>query len=333
MEHFGFEHIKLSSREIRCARNDRAGQNISVRLHNNDCVYVNDFAKGVSADIFSFIIQEKNVTFREVIQQTKQILGLSDDWRPQQKRQLFGGIYSDISRPNKDIQLKTYDESVLDQYERVGNMLWLNDGISLAAQKFYGVSFSPKDNAIVFPWRNEKGEIIAIKSRYNGTPPEGANKYYYPVSCGNVVSSALFNYSECYEHLCDNSLYLFESEKSCMIGWSRHIKNTLALGCHSLSQMQCKLILQLQPKEVCFMFDSDLDLIETKKSADILRSYAAMKEIPIKFWDWSGSLEVGEKSSPMDGTIDNWNYILENEIKDIDELDREFTNNPKLMEV
>ena len=35
-------------------------------------------------------------------------------------------------------------------------------------------------------------------------------------------------------------------------------------------------------------------------------------------------LENTRKSSPMDGTIDNWNYILANEIKDIKELEKEF---------
>lgn len=71
------------------------------------------------------------------------------------------------------------------------------------------------------------------------------------------------------------------------------------------------------------MLDSSLDLVETKKNADLIRKYAPMRTTSIKFWDWRDSLEVGEKSSPMDGTIENWNYILKYEIKDIKELDEE----------
>ena len=93
LEHFDFAHIKPSSREIRFARDECGGHNISIRLANNENVYVNDFARGVSKDIFSYIIQEKSVTFRDVIQKTKQILGLGDDWRPQQKKLLFGMLW------------------------------------------------------------------------------------------------------------------------------------------------------------------------------------------------------------------------------------------------
>ena len=325
LEYFDFAHIKLSSREIRFARDGVGGRNISIRLERNECLYTNDYARGVSADFFQYIIQEKNVTFREVLQKTKQVLNLSDDWHPQEKKTLFGGIYNNILRPNKDIVLKTYDESVLDKYEKCGNLLWLNEGISLEAQRFYDVRFDVENNGIVFPWRNDKGEIICVKSRYNGDPPEGVSKYYYPISSGNVASGALFNYSECYEYLFGaDVVYCAESEKTCMKGWSRGVKNILAIGSHSLTPTQCKLILQLRPKSICFILDSNLDLAETKKNADLLRKYASMFELKIKFWDWRDSLEVGEKSSPMDGTMDNWNYIVENEIKDISELDNEF---------
>jgi hypothetical protein len=71
------------------------------------------------------------------------------------------------------------------------------------------------------------------------------------------------------------------------------------------------------------MLDSDLDLAETKKNADLIKKYAPMRTASIKFWDWRDSLEVGEKSSPMDGTVENWNYILKYEMKDIKELDEE----------
>ena len=118
---FGFEHIKHLRKEIRFARDHQGGQNISIKLENNENVFVSDFARGISKDIFSYIIQEKNVTYRDVIQTTKKILGLGDDWRPQQKKSLFGGIYDNITRQNRDIKLKVYNESSLDKYERCGN--------------------------------------------------------------------------------------------------------------------------------------------------------------------------------------------------------------------
>lgn len=320
LEHFGFERISLRHNEIRCARDHEGGPNIAMRLQDNPWCNVVDFARGYKGDLFSFIAQEKNVSFREVLQTTKKILNLDDYWEPKKTRHLFGGIYSRIYKQSEYNQ-KTYDEDILAPYQPCGNLLWLRDNITLEAQRFYDVHFDVVENSIIFPWRSPHGDIIAVKSRHNGEPPEGMSKYWYPV--GGNISASLFNYSSCYEHLYGNDLYIFESEKSCMIAWGRGVKNTLAIGSNSLSPTQCKLLLQLQPKIIYLMLDSSLDLAETKKNADLIRKYAPMRTTSIKFWDWRDSLEVGEKSSPMDGTADNWNYILKYEMKDIQELDEE----------
>jgi hypothetical protein len=163
LDYFDFAHITPSSREIRFARDHKGGKNISIRLERNECLYVSDWARAVSADIFSYIIQEKGVTFREVIQKTKQVLNLSDDWRPKPKHQLFGGIYSNVTCSNKEIRLKTYDEDMLDQYEACGNLRFLRDGISLEAQRFWGIRFSIECNSIIIPMRNEYGDLVGYK--------------------------------------------------------------------------------------------------------------------------------------------------------------------------
>ena len=319
LEYYGFERISLRYNEIRCSRNHEGGPNIAMRLHDNEWCNIVDYARGYKGDVFSFIAQERDVAFREVLKTTKKILNLDDCWEPRKTYALFGGIYSKIYKQS-EYNLKTYDESILSQYKPCGNLLWLKDNITLEAQRFYDVHFDTIENSIIFPWRSCHGDIIAVKSRYNAKePPEGMSKYYYPV--GGNISASLFNYSHCYEHLYGNDCFVFESEKSSMIAWGRNIKNTLAIGSNSLSPAQCKLLLQLQPKTIYLMLDSNLDLVETKKNADLIKKYASMRSVSIKFWDWRDSLEVGEKSSPMDGTIDNWNYILKYETKDIKELE------------
>lgn len=318
LEEYSFERITLRQNEIRCARDSDGGPNIAMRLQDNPWCNITDYARGYKGDIFSFIAQEKNVAFREVLLSTKKILGLDDKWEPKKKRQLFGGVYSRIYKQG-EYEPKTYGEDILLQYQPIGNLLWLKDNISLNAQRFYDVHFDVIENSIIFPWRSPQGDIIAVKSRYNGETPEGMSKYWYPI--GGNISSSFFNYSHCYEHLYGNDVYIFESEKSCMIAWGRDIKNTLAIGSNSLSPAQCKLLLQLQPKTIYLMLDSDLDLAETKKNADLIKKYASMRTVSIKFWDWRDNLDLGSKASPMDGSMEDWNYILKNEIKNISELE------------
>jgi hypothetical protein len=71
LEEYDFCHINLRPNEIRFARDDKGGKNISIRLQNNEWLNVSDFARGYKGDIFSFIAQERGVTFREVLLSTK----------------------------------------------------------------------------------------------------------------------------------------------------------------------------------------------------------------------------------------------------------------------
>ena len=332
LEYFDFSHIKLSSREIRFARDNIGGRNISIRLERNECLYVNDYSRGVNADFFQYIIQEKNVTFREVLQKTKQVLNLSDDWRPQEKKALFNGIYNNILRPNKDIVLKTYDESVLDQYEKCGNLRFLRDGISLEAQRFWDVRFSVEDNAIIIPIHNEYGELIGAKARINRDPQEGESKYYYPIPV--AVSNTLYGYSANYQYLYGaDTVYVGESEKFCQQLYTMGIRNCVSIGSHTISEKQSKILLQLQPKSITFMLDDGLDLVETKRNADIIKNTSPIFNVPIYFFDYRDCLELGAKDSPSDHGIKVWNEIIENNIKDIAELDRELGNINKLDEM
>ena len=317
LDYFGFSHIRPTSKEIRFARDDSGGQNISIRL--DGCVRVNDFAKGVSGDIFSYIIKEKNVTFREVIQQTKKILGLGNDWRPQQRKALFAGIYDSITRPNREFQLKTYDESILDKYEKVGNLRFLKDGIGLDAQRFFGIRFSIEDNAIIIPIYNEFGDLIGAKARINGEPQDGESKYYYPIPV--AVSNTLYGYAANYQYLYGaDTIYVGESEKFCQQLYTMGIRNCVSIGSHTLSEKQAKLLLQLAPKSITFMLDEGLDLAETKRNVDMIKSVSSMLQVDMYFFDHTECLELGHKDSPSDHGIEVWNEIIENYIKNVEEL-------------
>lgn len=326
LEYFGFTHIKLSSREIRFARDEQGGRNISIRLEKNECLYISDYARGISKDFFQYIIQEKNITFREVLQKTKQVLNLSDDWHPQEKHALFGGIYANILRPNRDVALKTYDESVLDEYEKCGNLRFLRDGISLEAQRFWNIRFSAKDNAIIIPVYNEFGELIGAKARINDDPKEDENKYFYPIPA--LTSQTLYGYAANYQYLYGaDTVYIGESEKFCQQLYTMGIRNCVSLGNHSISEKQSKLLLQLSPKSITLMFDDGLDMKIIQSNANMIRSMMSMMDIKIYFFDYRDCLELGPKDSPSDHGIKVWNEIIENNIKDITELDNELDDN------
>ena len=312
LECFDFAHIKPSRKEIRLARDERGGQNISIKLDNNENIFVSDFARGVSKDIFSYIVLEKGVTFRDVIQQTKKILGLSADWRPQQKKSLFGGIYDNISRPNKEINLKVYNDSVLAKYERCGNLRFLHDGISLDAQKFWDIRFSVDDNRIIIPIRNEYSDLVGAKGRLNGDADEDNPKYLYTIPV--AMSQILYGLSENYQYLYGNDIIVVESEKSVMQAWDFGVRNIVALGSNSLSEKQTKLLLQLQPKRVIIAMDEGLEFEQTKRNADMIKNFGGILTPEIWYWDADQDLDILPKSSPTDSGREKFKEIMEEQL-------------------
>ena len=308
LDHFGFEHINHRGSEVRFARDWQGGSNISIRLKNNPYCCVADWSRGVSTDIISYIIQEKSVEFKEVIQYTKKILNLSNDWRPQQRKTLFGGIYENISCRNREIVLKTYSDSILNNYEKIGNLRFLRDGISLKAQKFFDIRFSADDNSIILPLHNEFGDLVGVKARINGDPQDGESKYYYPLP--TQVSQTLYGYSKNYSYLYGNDVIVVESEKSVAQGYTFGARNIVAVGSSSISEKQSTMLLQLQPKRIILAFDEGLAFEQIQRNADMIKSLCSMIEVEIWYWDYDQDLDIGQKCSPTDMGKDKFEEIM-----------------------
>ena len=68
------------------------------------------------------------------------------------------------------------------------------------------------------------------------------------------------------------------------------------------------------------MLDKSLPLENTKKNAEMLKSFCTMKQVEIKYWNWEDNLTLDEKSAPCDDTKEEYEYILRHEVVDIKEL-------------
>ena len=321
LEEFEFEHITLKRNEIRFARNSEGGQNIRIKLENNDYLNVTDYARSEHCDIVSYIIKEKHTDFRTVLVAIKRILHLSDDWIPQSKREIFGGIYSRIIN-RTDSPPKTYDESILDDYLKVPNVRFQRDNISLEAQMEFGISYDVSTDRIVIPIRDQHGSLMGLKGRRNyETENKEDPKYLYLVPC--QMSKTLFGYSNNYSSMYGETVMVFESEKSVLQCASYGYSNAVALGSNNLSEYQAKMILSLNPQKIIFMLDNDLPLENTKRNIDTLRSVAAMRDFQIGYFDWTECLDLPAKASPSDEGKEVLEDILKYNIKDEVELEDE----------
>lgn len=323
LEYYECGKIKVNTREVRFARDDRpeSGLNISIRLTNNDACFIKDYARSEVNNLVSWLCKEKNVKFKDVLINIKRILHLSDDWRPQNRRLIFGGVYEHIIH-RADSPPKTYDESILDDYLKVPNVRFQHDHILLETQMEFGISYDVNTDRIVIPIRDQHGSLMGVKGRRNYETDNGDDpKYLYLVPC--QMSKTLFGYSTNYSSMYGDTVMIFESEKSVLQCASYGYHNAVALGSNSLSEYQAKMILSLNPQKVIFMLDSDLPLDNTKRNIDMLRSVATMRDLQISYFDWEECLELPAKASASDEGKEVLEYILEENIKDETELEDE----------
>ena len=319
---FGFDKIRIRNRELRCAF--EPGMNptaVVIRLQDNENLFVKDYERNFSLDFINYLIKSKNIPFKDVMNVIKQELHLDSIYNYKRKSGLFGGLYNKISRSNGEISVTTYPEEILKQYGNTPNLLWLKDEISLSTQRKWGVGYDVVSQRITLPIRTSTGEIMAIKGRLNGVPGEFEPKYLYIEN--GPMSQTLFGYSENYSSLYENEIIVVESEKSVLKLDSWGYQNVVALGSNSLSTTQAKLLMSLNPKKVTFMLDKSLPLINTKRNADLLKTFCAMKQLDIQYWHWEDNITLEAKSAPCDDTKSEFQYILKNEIKPIEELTEE----------
>lgn len=326
LDTFGFDKIRINQKEIRCAF--ETGMNptaIVIRLQNNDNLFVKDYERNLSLDFINYLVKSKNIPFKDVMNAIKQELHLESIYNYKRRVGLFNGIYDNISRQNSEMSVTTYPEEILKQYGNTPNLLWLKDGISLETQRKWNVGYDVSSQRITLPIRSSTSELIGIKGRCNYEPEEYDAKYLYLTpSC--PMSQTLFGYSENYSSLYENDVWIVESEKSVLKMDSWGYNNVVALGSNSLSTTQCKLLLSLNPKSVTFMLDKSLPLENTKRNAELLRTFCTMRQLQIRYWKWEDNISLSDKSAPCDDTKEEFEWILANEIELIENLITEETD-------
>lgn len=314
LEEFGFEKITARVTELRFARDNEGGaNNIQIRLDNNDGIYVKDYARNVSTDIISYIMQEKNVDFKTVLGAIKKILNLSDTWQEQRKVSLFGGVYDTVRKKAETI-IKTYPETIMDKYIKIGSRRWIRDGISLNAQEEFDIRYDIESQRIVFPIRNEFGQIIAVKGRRNyETDDENDPKYLY-LEMG-AMSQTLYGYTENYGSLYNSDVLVVEAEKSVLQAASFGYRNVVALGSCSLSEKQAQLLLQLSPKRIIMALDEGLDFEHIKKNLELIKSFATLSNVKLLYWDTTKDETLkNTKNSPCDLGENKFNEIMRGQL-------------------
>ena len=321
LEYFNFYNVHIHQSYISFGRaQDTSKKSIVIRLEKNDYLYVTDYARNISKDLFSYIGEQRLVDFKDIIGVVRNILGVDDFSLFNESRGIFGGFYEKI-RKRSEYSVRTYDESILDKYIPLANKRFVDDNISIAAQQFFGIRYDVESQGIVIPIHNQIGELIGAKVRCNYEVQDGEMKYYYLIPC--QASQTLYGYSQNYNYLTNNIIYIYEAEKSIMQCFSYGIRNCVALGSGSISRKQVRMLLELNPKKIIFMHDVGYDLENILRNINMVKNYSRFSEVELGYWDFFDRL-YDDKVSASDLGKKELLRIMDTEIKMIgDDEDEE----------
>ncbi len=315
IEAYDFHNVKVRNKYISFGRApDSSPKSITIRLENNDWLYVKDYPLNINQEFFAYIMEQRNVEFRDIISTLKGIFGSVDFESRYKKRSIFGGIYDKAKGFKEETKLKVYDESVLKDFMDCTNLRFLKDNISFETQKRYEIGYDLESSGITIPIRSEIGDLIGVKIRcnYDSDDPD-FQKYWYKIPC--LESQTLYGFSQNYDKLISSKrILVFESEKSVMQCNTYGIYNAVALGSGSISKKQIRMILSMHPDEVLFLHDNSYKEEAIMRNIDFMKNYGLFFNTRLGYWDYKLS-EYQDKVSPSDLGKKTLLDIINNQIK------------------
>lgn len=204
-----------------------------------------------------------------------------------------------------------YDESILNKYSNDIHIdLIKKDGlINIDVLRKYHVMFDERSNRILFPhykW-DDCTKIAGISGRTIVPNYEALNINKYMSMLPTRYDKTKNLYALCWnreEIEKQKKIILFEAEKSCMkLDTIKQPPIGVAVGCHSISKEQFKIIMSLNIDEVIIAFDKDVCESEIRDKCKIFYDYIKVSYIYDK-WNL-----LKEKDSPIDVGHKKWLYL------------------------
>lgn len=310
-------HPNLTRREIRCSREE--GRNPSSIRINIDTLYYKCFSTGEDGSIYSLIMDRLDKTFPQALKWVVAVLDLeSSELKRKSIKLPFGGYFKKIIKQieEPELNMKTYDEELLEEYSEQYSWLFNQDGISYDTQKYFKVGYDVFSNRITIPQWDINGNLVGIMGRLNECNAEKDKRWLPIVSCQRSLTlyGYHFNYRDIQrEQIC----FIGESEKFVMQLRSMDIKNSLAVcGC-DISNTQARYLKALMCKKYILCFDEGLTEDQIIKQAKKLKIDTPLytNEVGYIYDKDRELLPSGSKASPTDMGLDVFEQLIETKVK------------------
>lgn len=322
----GCHHIQDRGEYFSCGNKD--GDNPrAIVVYKNEYISCTNYTRqitknGRAADIFDLIAHTEDCSFAEAMKFVCNLAGVDfyGETELPESLQIIRMLKEMSLNDNDetDKPLKPISEKILDYYMNAGNVLFLDDGISLETQNEWEIKFDPQTNSVCIPIRDELGNLIAVKARrfkYTSSTPleqrrfpdelqEDESKYFFlEPGAKSQVLYGLYKNSKAIQK--QGIVYVGESEKFALQLYDMGYFG-VSIGGSKVSKRQIEMLTRLGVK-ICFCFDKDItesDLDEIAKGF--------IEGVPIyAIIDRNNILD--EKESPSDNP-QKWTQLIKNNV-------------------
>lgn len=302
LEYYNYHSITINDNEIRCAK--VGGDNPSgCRIKLNDNLSATDFTTSYNGDIIGLIKQHTDLSYKEIINTIKTITNKKVNGHHKKEVGIFDDFFNDIYLPyNEHGEKVIYDKSVLDQYSKYKwNLRFLKDGILPSSQVKFHIGYDENSNRITIPHFDIDGNLIGIMGRIDSDEP--TNYKYLPLVVFEKHKN-LYGLYQNKEHIKESKeVYIFEAEKSVLLGHSLGYRNFVSLGGNALSKMQVEQLLKLGVNKFIIALDEGLDIEIIKKNIKTIKDCLFMRDdvkIGVILDKENKYMGKGSKCSPVD---------------------------------
>lgn len=317
LEKIGCHSIKEYKTEYRAALPNKANPTAVMIKKDTLFTAVNSSELNCTGDIFVLMMTLQNVSFGKANKLLHEYLSLEYSYSKQKQDK---NVY-DVLDVFKRIKTKTcivnreneiYDESILKEYVDLPHISWVREGIMPFACKKFKIGYSFDKQRIIIPWHywcGEDNDYVGIVGRT--TIPNydelGIPKYFgiRPFSKSLNVYGLYENYQTIQQ---EKYVVVFEAEKSVLKRYSAKDGTGVAIGSHTLSDEQVKILIGLNV-DIVIAFDEGIDINDIRKECE---KFYGIRNTYYIYDKWK---ILDKKESPADKPNKQYQFMLKYKTK------------------
>lgn len=284
---------------------DSSGNGNVINIHT---LNYSSYSTNKNGDIITLVQDIKGFSIGESVKWLAQLLDIKSSTAHTEVVLPFGGFfkkYSAVKEQDTTPPL-TYPESKLEQYEKCISFSWIKEGISAITQSHFGIGYCHDicgNDRITIPIRDEVGNLCGLIGRLNKPVVEKWEAKYLsliPVNRSKILYGLFENYNRIVQA---KAMMVVEAEKSVLkeIDLEEFRYPCVAVGKHSISPRQVRLIKTMFCKEIIIAFDEGVSMEECKQEAERLKMKNPFHKPIIRIVNMNNPyVEVGSKVSLLD---------------------------------